>query len=173
MSKLKDLTGQRFGRLTVISRDEDYVAPSGKIPRWKCKCDCGRTITVLGSNLKSGSTKSCGCFHLESAQKTKNVKHGKCESRLYNIWVCMKQRCYNSKYPKYDYYGGRGITVCDEWKSSFEKFQDWALSHGYAEELTLDRIKNDGNYEPGNCRWATRSVQNSNRRKYTRRRRIE
>lgn len=166
MSEPNNLIGERFGRLTVIGR-----APNNKKGNtmWNCLCDCGKTTTVVAYSLKKGRTQSCGCYHSECVAKTnKNTKttHGEKKTRLYRIWHGMKQRCFNPNDKDYEKYGGRGITICDEWKEDFCKFRDWALDNGYSHELSIDRIENDGNYEPNNCRWATQSQQNSNRRKY-------
>lgn len=157
-----ELVGRKFNRLTVI----DYShSDNGAV--WLCKCDCGGVITAKGRDLKSGKTKSCGCFHRDCASKLGKSKetHGKSNTRLYYIWCAMKERCLNEKSSAYKWYGGREITVCEEWKSSFEDFYDWAMSHGYEEHLTLDRIDNDKGYFPDNCHWVTMKAQNSNRRK--------
>ena len=146
MPKLNDLTGQRFGRLTVLERTE---------LKWLCKCDCGNKKIVAGGHLVSGDTKSCGCLR---------IKHGMRNTRLYSIWHGMKERCYNTKHKFYKHYGGRGIKVCEEWKNDFQTFADWALSHGYADNLTIDRIDVNGNYEPSNCQWATNAEQQRNKR---------
>lgn len=158
MGRCIDLTGRRFGRLTVIERAENT---KGGKSRWVCKCDCGNTIISKADNLKSGNTKSCGCYASELTAN-RNYKHGNGHSRLYHIWDKMRQRCYNPKDPKYSRYGARGITVCPEW-SNFQVFYEWAITNGYADNLTIDRRDNDGNYCPQNCHWATAKEQANNK----------
>ena len=154
----KDITGQRFGNLVAIELAEPLIAESGnKYRRWKCKCDCGKTAIVLQSNLVHGRQKSCGCNHFEGVKT-----HGLSQTRLYKIWQGMKTRCQNVNSPAYQDYGAKGINVCDEW-STFEPFKDWAINNGYTDELTIDRLDYNGNYEPSNCRWATLKEQMNNK----------
>ena len=164
MSALKDLTGQRFGRLVVIGR----AGHSKKREiLWLCLCDCGKTTTVPGFNLRIGNTGSCGCLNSEMAKK-RNTTHGKSRSRLYGVWSGMRQRCCNPSSPRYFQYGGRGILICDEWLHDFQAFYDWAMANGYDEnaprgQCTIDRIDNDKGYSPDNCRWVSMKVQRHNR----------
>lgn len=160
MAKGIDLTGKRFGRLMVIKR----VGTKHNQCLWECLCDCGKSIDVIGHNLRIGCTKSCGCLRLELLKNSK-TKHGYYGTRIYRIYTHMKARCYNSHIPNFERYGGRGIKICDEWlgDNGFENFCRWAMSNGYDDSLSIDRIDNDGNYEPSNCRWADLETQANNK----------
>ena len=165
MSKVIDLTGQRFVRLTVIERRES--TKDGQAT-WLCQCDCGNQSVVTGGHLRTGHSTSCGCLQIEKRSQGNHVIHGKKHTRLYGVWAGMKKRCYNPKYEAYNRYGGRGITVCDEWLHDFGAFYDWAMDNGYDEsaaygKCTLDRIENDKGYSPENCRWVDMKTQSNNR----------
>lgn len=156
MSKLKDLTGQKFGYLIPL-----YIDKSQKHKRtcWVCKCDCGNITTVPTCYLTSGHTKSCGCFKFAS----RNKKHGMRHTRIYNIWCGMKKRCYDKNEPCYCLYGAKGITVCDQWLNDFLEFYNWSIQNGYNDELSIDRIDNSKGYSPNNCRWVTIAQQQRNK----------
>ena len=158
MAKLKDLTGQKFGRLTVIS----YYGVIKNHYYWNCICDCGKKCIVASTNLKSKRLESCGCLNKESVSIRK-TKHKKSNTKLYKIWHNMKLRCYNVKNLNYKNYGGRNITICNEWQK-FENFYNWSITNGYNDNLSIDRINVNGNYEPNNCRWITIKEQQNNRR---------
>lgn len=164
-----DHTGEVFGRLTVLSRADDYIAPNGKHHvMWNCQCSCGNTTVVDACGLTSGKTKSCGCLKKE-CEGLSNLKHGGRNDRLYKVYYNMRNRCLNQNAADYKYYGERGITICDEWLNSYSAFRDWAYKNGYDAKApkgvcTIDRIDVDGNYEPSNCRWVSMTIQTANRR---------
>lgn len=153
----KDETGNRYGKLTVISCE----IVKGKA-FWKCKCDCGNITTVAGDKLRRGVTKSCGCIQQEHRKEGFNKSHGMTNTRLYSEWCNMKARCNNPRSLMYGNYGDRGIKVCEEWRK-FENFMSWALLHGYSDELTIERKDVNGDYEPSNCKWITPTEQYLNR----------
>lgn len=161
MPRKIDMTGKRFGRLTVVCE----AGLKRKEIAWKCICDCGKTVIVPGYPLRSGKTKSCGCY-MRDQTKNANRKHGMFGTPIYRTYFNMKNRCYNPHYYLYKDYGGRGISVCNEWlgDDGFSNFYKWAKENGYHQGLSLDRIDCDGNYSPQNCRWVNMIVQQNNRR---------
>jgi hypothetical protein len=152
-----DRSGEKYGRLDILE-----AIPNTNPTQVKCRCDCGNIYIGIQSDIVSGHTQSCGCLQREIVAKAKST-HQQSGSRLYSVWRGMKERCYITSAINYSYYGGRGITICDEWINSFQAFYDWAMSHGYQDDLTIDRIDNDGNYEPSNCHWTTVKKQSLNK----------
>lgn len=162
VSRSPELTGTRFGKLVVVTG----IRRVNGTPAWRCRCDCGTESVVITGDLRSGNSRSCGCGQRKAAAKVcrqRSTTHGWTGARLYNIWHGMILRCYYKTQISYARYGGRGITVCDEWRHDFRTFRDWALANGYAANLTIDRRDNDGNYHPDNCRWITIQKQQCNR----------
>lgn len=164
-----DLSGQKFGKLIVLRYSHN---DKRRKSYWLCRCECGNEVVVSGSNLKSSNTSSCGCGEDENRNRLMQSftdryrKHGLSETRIHKIWAHMKERCLNPRCKDYYLYGGRGISVCEEWmdENGFEHFYEWAIANGYSENLTIDRKNVDGNYEPSNCRWADVKKQANNRR---------
>lgn len=157
MPKFQDLTDKQFGDLSVIGLGDRYA--NGKIS-WECKCKCGRIVRRITFDLTHDTHPMC----LSCSTKKKNKTHGMSNTKLYCIWEGIKGRCYNKRNKSFPNYGGRGISMCDEWKDSFESFFDWSMSNGYEEGLSIDRINVNGNYDPSNCRWITITEQGYNKR---------
>lgn len=155
-----NLVGQRFGKLLVLEK----VEPASKWrSRWMCQCDCGSVLEINGTDFVHGKTKSCSCLLREKRSQSKKI-HGMSNHRLSKIYDCMRQRCYNKNHGQYQDYGGRGIVVCEDWLQDRTGFYKWALENGYSENLTLDRMNNDGPYAPWNCRFASKKEQSRNSR---------
>lgn len=147
--------GEKYNNLTIIKE----VEKRNNRRHFLCKCDCGNEKIIRIDGITSGHAKTCGCLQLQVAKK-----HGFFGTRIYQTWVQMKARCFNEQHKHYKDYGGRGITVCDEWKDDFMTYYYWSIDNGYAENLSIDRIENDGNYEPSNCRWVSMQMQANNKR---------
>lgn len=166
MGKYQDITGQKFTRLTAV-RD---LGPRNKkgVHYWQCICDCGAIVEVDVTSLKTGNTKSCGCYGKEQRKRATQALftkyNGLTKHTLYRTWMHIKGRCNCVTDRFYTYYGGRGIYVCEEWMTNFMDFYNWSMINGWKEGLTIDRIDNDGPYAPWNCRWVDMKVQNSNKR---------
>ena len=165
MSKIKDLTGQKFGMVKIIKLDRI----ENRRTYWLCECECGKIFVRRSDNITNKEVKSCGCYRKQN-NKIIGYLHGDgCKKskyhRLYQCYMNMKQRCYNSNCNQFKDWGGRGIIVCDEWKNNYLVFKKWAIDNGYEDNLTLDRIDVNGNYEPDNCRWINKTEQNRNTRK--------
>ena len=167
-----DITSHKFGRLTAIKK---VGVDKHRNTLWLCECECGNTTVVPAYALRNGHSKSCGCIGIDFLKTAKpSTKHGgarvgKNKERLYRVWLGMKERCYNPHSRNYMNYGGRGITICDEWLHDFSAFRDWAMANGYNPDAprgqcTIDRIDNDGNYEPSNCRWVDMKTQANNKK---------
>lgn len=166
MAQFKDLTGKKFGRWTVQYRTTDYIEANGaKRVRYHCVCDCGNEADVISGSLSKGLSRSCGCLQRDF-MKSGNAKrkHGETGTRLYRIWKGLNNRTHNPNNPKYARYGERGIGVAEEWRgeNGFTVFKEWALSNGYDDNLSIDRINNDGDYCPQNCRWVNNKAQANN-----------
>lgn len=162
MRSLLVKSGDKYGRFTIIEEVEPHIQPNGKSNRqFRCSCSCGNERIIHLSSLRTGNSRSCGCYLKEITSQLK-TKHGKGYHYLYQTWTNMKQRCYNTNIRNYKHYGGRGIKVCDRWLESFLNFLEDMGERPSG--MSLDRINNDGNYEPSNCRWATNEQQNKNRR---------
>lgn len=160
MPKIIQMIGKKFGRLTVTEECEERTKDHRKL--YKCQCECGNVIVCQGKLLRNGHTKSCGCLSHE-VSRYRFRTHGKSETRLYTIFQGMKQRCFYNKNSHYKNYGERGIKICDEWLNDFMNFYNWAMSNGYKDNLTIDRIDVYGNYEPFNCRWVDVETQSNNK----------
>ena len=161
VKQAQDLTGQKFGRWTVLSLH--HKNKKWRTNFWLCKCECGTIKIVNGNNLTQHKSLSCGCYAREQNSLNHQLCKDKLRTKIYNSWTNMKKRCLDKKNCMYKNYGYRGITICKEWLDDFQNFYNWAIANGVSLELTLDRIDVNGNYEPSNCRWATYSQQANNK----------
>lgn len=159
MGKHQDLTGRRFGRLTVLDKNE---LRKGKYRYWLCKCECGNNKWIYAASLLSGTGTSCGCYRSEVMSSRMSKPDGIKKEKLYRIYLGILTRCYNPKSNNFHLWGGKGIKMCDEWNNDYQAFREWALANGYKEGLSIDRRKADKDYEPSNCRWITQAENSSN-----------
>lgn len=156
MPKTIDLKGKQFGKLTVLKKNGKS---KNRHCLWLCLCECGNETTMRSDSLRSGDVKSCGCYKIEKA-----TTHGLRKTKLYRLWAGIKNRCYNKNEPTYKNYGGRGIKVCSDWFSDARAFCEWARANGWKPGLTIDRVDNDGDYTPSNCRFVTHAINSRNTR---------
>lgn len=164
-SRKKNLKGQKFGRLEVIEESQPFRNKDGSIQcaGWLCKCDCGNTVVIRANSLLMNSTKSCGCLNRE--KPSNNIKHNMSSTIIYKKYISMKKRCFDKKQQNYKYYGGKGITICNEWlgKDGFVHFYNWAMANGYSDDLTIERRNINENYCPENCCWIPQALQAHNK----------
>jgi hypothetical protein len=158
---IETIIDSKFGRLTILKESDFKLHKRVSVV---CKCECGNEIIATINSIMRGNTQSCGCIRIE---RNNNYKNGLRHHPLYTVWANIKQRCFNKKYPKYKDYGGRGIIMCEEWYNNFETFYNWCIINKWVKGLEIDRINNNGNYEPNNCRFVNRSVNMNNKRSNT------